>query len=189
MSAPETTAHAASSSPQTYRFGHLVPKLVYLGFSIAVTWFGAAFLWEPLGAMLHGHTVEARVAEIRVVEPGQPDRVFRYRRDYPPESNLAITFQHHVTIMMDDHPVLHRISVDSRKTPVPAYGVNDKIKVAYRPDDPRRIAYVIGDARTWGAGGLFTAIGLTMLATAVPMLLATRRPVIIDPEASAPAKT
>lgn len=182
-----STSPAAPATPPLYRFGAVAPKLAYLVASLLVTAFGATFLWEPLGALLLGERVEARVAEIRVIEPGQPARVFKYRRSYPPESNLAITFQHHVAIPVDNVPVLHRISVDSRKAPIPAYNVNDKLLVAYRPGDPRRIAYIYPDARTWGAGALFAMIGLSMLATAVPMLLATRRPIVIDPEAPQPA--
>lgn len=175
--------HASPSQPELYRFGAALPKIAYLAFGLAVTWFGGWFLWEPLSAVWRGEIVQARVAEIRVVEPGRPDRVFRYRREYPPESNLAVTFQHYVTIMIDGHPVLHRISVDSRKTPISTYAVNDMLSVAFRRDDPRRLAFVVGDARTWGLGGLFAAIGLTIVASAVPMLFATRRPVVVDPEA------
>lgn len=187
-SASATASAAPDAAPRQYRFGAVVPKLVYLACSLLVTALGALYLWEPLGALLLGEHVEARVAEIRVVEPGQPERVFKYRRVYPPENNLAITFQHYVAIAVGGQPVLHRISVDSRRAPIPTYNVNDKVKVAYRPGDPRHLAYVYSDARTWGFGALFGTIGLTMLVTAVPMLLATRRPVVIDPEAPSPAK-
>lgn len=186
------SANAADRSEpavRTHTPGAFVPKILYLGAGLLVFGFGSIFLWEPLGRLLFGETTVARVAEIRVVEPGQPARVYKYRRDYPPERNLAITFQHYVAINLEGRLVLHRISVDTRKAPIATYNVNDLIPVVYYPDDSRRLAFAHQDARTWGAGGLFCGLGFVMMLTGIPMLLTTGRPIVIDPEADEPAPT
>jgi hypothetical protein len=172
------------AAPRTHVPRARLPKLLYLGASVIVFGFGFLFLWEPLDRMFFGQTTEARIAEIRVAEPGQPDVVYRYRRTYPSEPNLAITFQHYVSINVDNRPVLFRLSVDSRKAPVTFYNVNDTVKVAYHPADPRRLAFALENARTWGAGALIAGVGLVMLATALPMLRAVGKPIEIDSEAT-----
>jgi hypothetical protein len=171
--------------PENARYhvpGNVGPKILYLIASLLVFGFGWLFVWEPLGRLLFGETTQARVAEIRVVEPGQPDIVYNYRRDYEPERNLSITFQHYVAINIDGKPVLHRISVDSRKVPIPTLNYNDLVKVAYYPDDEKRLAFAYTQERTWGVGGLFMGIGGVMLMTAIPMLVTARRRILIDPE-------
>lgn len=194
MRAPNATLEPESPSspadgraPQTYTPGQLAPKLAYLFAGLAIFGLGLSFMWEPLGRLFFGHTVEARVAEIHVVEPGRPDLVYNYRRDYPPEPNLAITFRHFVAIEIEGRPVLFRLAIDSRKAPVSYHNVNDREFVAYYPDDPRRLAFPVKRARTWGAGTILCGVGLFILTAAVPMALAARRPIVIDPEAPAPS--
>lgn len=180
---PESESVSSPGEPRYYVPGGLVPKLVYLGVAVIVSLLGAAYLWEPLGRMLHGETTNARVAEIRVVEPGKSDVVYKYRRDYPPERNLAIRFQHYVSITVDGHTEPFRLSVDSRKEPINFYNINDRVRVAYYPRDPKRLAFAIEDARTWGAAGVVGSVGLVMLMTAIPLVLTVRKPILIDPEA------
>lgn len=189
MSAPSEPISPPPPAPRVYVPGDRLPKWLYLGASLLVFGFGFLFLWEPLDRMWFGLTTEARIAEIRVVEPGQPDRVYRYRRAYPTEPNLAVTFQHYVSLNIDNRPVLFRLSVDSRKAPVTFYNVNDTVQVAYHPADPRRLAFAVANARTWGAGALITLVGLVMLATAVPMVRAIGKPIEIDPEAPTPPQS
>ncbi|MDF3059478.1 MAG: hypothetical protein K0R17_3693 [Rariglobus sp.] len=182
-SSPAPSATPGASPPTHHTPGNLVPKLIYLGAGLITFGFGAAYLWEPLGRMLNGTTAEARVAEIRVVEPGQPDLIYNYRREYPPARNLSISFQHYVAIEMDNQPILFRLSVDSRKSPAASCNVNDTVRVAYYPKDPGRLAFAIEHARTWGAAAILCGVGLVMLMTAIPMVLTARKPIVIDPEA------
>ena len=175
-----------SSQPDTYVPGNLVPKVIYLVLSGIVFGIGAWYAWEPLSRMLWGETTSARVAEIRIVTPGEPEQVYRYRRPYRDTRNFHTSFQHYVVIPIDGMPVLHRISVDSRFRPADGYNVNDRISVVYFPDDERRLAFAHLNPRTWGAAGLFLALGATMLATSIPMLLAVGKPITIDPEGPAP---
>ncbi len=142
------------------------------------------FLWEPTGRLLSGQTANARVAEIRVIDPGQPDRVYKSPRRYDPEPNGAITFQHYVELHVDGHPVLYRVSVDTRKIPLPELQINEIVPVTYYRDDPRRIAFAYTQVRTWGIGGMFVGIGLVVWMTAIPMLVAVGKPIVIDPEAT-----
>lgn len=185
-SSPANVA-APDTAPRTYTPGQLGPKLAYLAAGLVIFGIGVSFLWEPLGRLLFGATTEARVAEIHVVEPGRPDVIYNYRRDYPPEPNLAITFRHYVAIEIDGQPVLFRLGIDSRKAPIPYHNVNDRERVAYYPDDPRRLAFPVGRARTWGAATIFCGVGLFILVAAMPMVLVARRPIMIDPEAPSPA--
>lgn len=182
-------ATAPDQAPRTHTPGRLGPKLAFLAAGLGLFAVGFVYLWEPLGRMLLGETTEVRVAEIRVVEPGRPVVVFNYRRDYPPERNLAITFQHHVAIPVNGRTELFRLSVDSRKAPVSFHNVNDPVRVAYYADDPRRLAFAVEHARTWGAATLFCGVGLIILIAAVPMALAARRPIVIDPEAPSAGST
>lgn len=189
MSTQDTppAAHPAAAGPvRTHVPGNLVPKLVYLAFAAIVTLIGFAYVWEPVARMLNGEVVEARVSEIRVIEPGKPDVVYKYRRDYPEERNLEISFQHYVSVEVDGHAELFRLSADSRKTPIRFYNVNDRVKVAYYPHDPKKVAFAIEHARTWGAAGVICGVGLAMLVTAIPLVLTARKPIVIDPEAPAP---
>jgi hypothetical protein len=183
MTTHSSEAHS-SSRPTVYVPGDLVPKLVFLVLSLLLFGVGVVFVWEPLGRLLTGKTELARVAEIRVIEPGQPEIVYKYRRAYPPESNLAVTFQHYVSVSIDGQPVLYRISVDSRKAPMPDLNVNDLVNVTYDPKDKHRLAFAYTQERTWGLGGLIVGLGLLMLSTAIPMLLATGKPIAIDPDAA-----
>lgn len=187
---PETnpaTRSANEPEPLTYTPGQLGPKLVFLAVGLFIFGLGLSFMWEPLSRMFFGQTTEARVAEIHVVEPGRPDVVYNYRRDYAPEPNLAITFRHYVSIDIDGRPVLFRLAVDSRKAPVKYHNVNDREVVAYYPDDPKRLAFPVQRARTWGAATILCGVGLFILTAAVPMAFVARRPIVIDPEAPASA--
>lgn len=166
---------------QTYTPGNLIPKLVYLILSLIVCVFGLLFVWEPLGRLLLGETAEVPITEIRVTEPGKNDIVYKYRRNYEESYNLSVRFQYFVSITIDGTPTLYRVSVDSRKTIVDDYNVNDRMKVTYYPDDPERLAFAYLHARTWGIGALYGVIGFTMLITAIPMLWATGKPIEIDP--------
>ncbi len=168
--------------PPTFVPGNFIAKVVYLLFSCIVFGIGAWYAWEPLSRMLWGETVSARVAEIRVITPGEPEQVFRYRRPYRDARNFHTNFQHYVAIPIEGTPILHRISVDSRIRPADGYNVNDRINVVYFPDDEHRLAFAYLNPRTWGAAGLFLALGATMLATSIPMLLAVGKPIVIDPE-------
>ncbi len=181
--APTPATHADAEPVRVHVPGNLIPKLVYLGLSSLVALIGFAYLWEPLARMIHGEINEARVSEIRVIEPGKPDVVYQYRRDYPEERNLEISFQHYVSIEVDGHTEPFRLSVDSRKAPIRFCNVNDRVKVAYYPRDPKRVAFAIEHARTWGAAGVICGIGLAMLATSIPLVLTARKPIVIDPEA------
>jgi len=183
-----TTPSIPSDSPTPegahyYVPGYLPAKLAYLGIAIAVTLLGAAYLWEPFGRMIKGQVIEARIAEIRAVEPGKPDVVYKYRRDYPDERNLAIRFQHYVSIPVNGHSELFHLSADSRKAPISFYNINDRVRVAYYPGDSKRVAYAVEHARTWGAAGVIGSVGLVMLLTAIPLVLSARKPILIDPEA------
>jgi len=189
MSETDSSSPAPSAAtpdaprPAHHTPGNLVPKLIYLAAGLVTCGIGSVYLWEPLGRMLNGTTTEARVAEIRVVEPDQPDLIYNYRREYPPARNLSISFRHYVAIELDKQPVLFRLSVDSRKSPAAACNVNDTVRVAYYPKDPKRLAFAIEHARTWGAAAILCGVGLVMLMTAVPMVLTARKPIAIDPEA------
>lgn len=176
---------AAPEPVRTHVPGNLIPKLVYLGLAVVVALVGLAYLWEPLARMVNGEIADARVSEIRVIEPGKPDTVYKYRRDYPEERNLEISFRHYVSVEVDGHPELFRLSVDSRKAPVGFCNVNDRVKIAYYPHDSKKIAFAIEHARTWGAAGVLCGVGLAMLVTAIPLVLTARKPVVIDPEVGA----
>lgn len=178
-----TPVPATAPAPRTHTPGDLGPKLAFLAAGLGIFAVGFVYLWEPLGRILFGETADVRVAEIRVVEPGRPVVVYNYRREYPPESNLAITFQHHVAIPVNGRTELFRLSVDSRKAPVSFHNVNDPVRVAYYLDDPRRLAFAVGSARTWGAATILCGVGLVILVAAIPMAFAARRPIVIDPEA------
>lgn len=177
------TPASEPGSAQVHVPGHLGPKLAYLAFGLGLFLLGLLYLWEPLGRLLTGEVADVRVAEIRALEPGRPPLVYNYRRDFPPERNLAVVFQHHVAIDMDGRPELFRLSVDSRKAPVAFHNVNDLVRVAYYPDDPRRLAFAVDRARTWGAATILCGVGLFILVAAIPMALAAHRPIPIDPEA------
>lgn len=174
------------SAPATYTFGARIPKVLYLLTGLALVAIGMIFHWEILGRIWLGEIATARISEIRVNEPGQPERIYNYRRIFAPEQNLAITFQHYVSILVDGRPERFRISVDSRRAPIEYYNVNDEVTVAYYPHDPERLAFDFRATRTWGAGAIFSMIGALILMTGVPMFLATFRPIEIDPEAPTP---
>ncbi len=184
---PPISPPAGAPSPHTHTPGQLAPKLIFLAAGLFIFGLGLAFLWEPLGRLLFGQTADARVVEIHVIEPGRPDVVYNYRREYVPEPNLAITFRHYVSIETDGRPVLYRLAVDSRKAPVSYHNVNDRERVAYHPGDPDRLAFPVRRARTWGAATILCGVGLFILTAAVPMAHAARRPILIDPEAPAPS--
>lgn len=175
--------HSSPAAPRYYVPGQLVPKLIYLGCAILVTLMGLACMWEPTIRLIRGQVVEARIAEIHVSEPGKADIIYNYRRDYPEERNLEVTFSHYVAVAVDGREELFRISADSRKAPINFYNVNDRVRVAYYPHDPKRVAFAYEHARTWGAAGVILSVGLTMLLTAVPLVLAANKPILIDPEA------
>lgn len=166
---------------ETYTPRSIIPKLVYLGLSLVVCTFAGFFLWEPLGRLVFGETAEVPITEIRMTEPGKDDIVYKYRRNYEDSYNLSIRFQYYVSINIDGTPTLYRVSVDSRKTIVNDYNVNDRFNVAYYPDDPDRLAFAYLHARTWGVGALYGVVGLTMLITAIPMLWTTGKPIEVDP--------
>ncbi|MCD8481196.1 MAG: DUF3592 domain-containing protein [Verrucomicrobia bacterium] len=171
-------------STESYTPGYLPQKWAYFAFGILVFMFSAWLIWEPLGRLLFGEKAEARVREIIRVEPGEPDQSFLYRRTFEEETNLRVTFQHYVTIPIDGTSVRFRLGVDSRRRPY--VNVNDRVTVVYYANDPGRIAYVPGHARTWGMATLYFMVGLCFVATAIPMLLTARKPIIIDPEAPNP---
>lgn len=175
--------HSSSAEPRYFVPGQLVPKLIYLALAGLVTLIGLVYLWEPVIRLVKGNTVEARVAEIHVSEPGKADVIYNYRRDYHEERNLEITFSHYVAVDVDGRETLFRISADSRKAPINFYNVNDRVRVAYFPHDPKHVAFAYEHARTWGAAGVILSVGLTMLLTAVPLVLAANKPILIDPEA------
>lgn len=177
---------AAHKPVRTHVPGQLVPKLIFLVVSVLLCLCGSAYLWQPLGRMLHGRTVDARVAEIRVSEPGQSEVIYNYRREHKPVNNLAITFAHYVAIDIDGRTELFHLSVDSRRKPADGCNVNDIVRVAYYPGDPTRVAFAIGQARTWGAATILCGVSGFMLFIAIPMVLTARRPIVIDPE-SAPS--
>ena len=177
----ETKSPDKPRGPIFHRPGNMVPKLVYLFLSLIVCLFAGVFLWEPLGRLLLGETAEAPITEIRVVEPGKGDIVYKYRRSYDDNYNLSVRFQYYVTINIEGTPTLYRISADTRKTVIDDYNVNDRLKVAYYPDDPHRLAFAYLHARTWGVGALYGVVGLSMLITAIPMIWTTGRPIEIDP--------
>lgn len=168
---------------QVFIPGHFVPKAIYLGLSLIVFAIAVWFAWEPLSRMWFGETTTARVSEIHVNEPGQPKRIHRYRIAYEPHKNFRVTYEHYVTINIDGRPELFRISADARRKPPDGLFVNDRVEVAYFPDDPARLAFAYGQIRTWGAAALFGALGLSMLATSIPLLWAVGKPIAIDPEA------
>jgi hypothetical protein len=183
MSAPDSAnpTTTGDQDPRTYTPGYVLHKWLYLAFGGLVLAFALSMVWQPLGRLLFGEHAEGRVREIVRVEPGAPDQSFRHRRTYQPESNMAVTFQHHVSVSINGAPVLFRLGVDSRK--LPYANVNDRFTVVYFPDDPDRIAFAPGHARTWGMGLLYLVVGLCFVATGLPMLVAARKPITIDPEA------
>lgn len=77
--------------------------------------------------------------------------------------------------------------MDSRKASIEYYNVNDEVKVAFYPKDPKRLAFDYANTRTWGAGALFCMIGAAILMTGIPMFWATFHPIVIDPEAEKPS--
>lgn len=170
--------------PETYTPGYLPHKWAYFAFGMLVFAFSAWLIWEPLGRMLFGERAEARVREIVRVEPGEADQSFLYRRIYEQETNMAVTFRHYVTVQVDGNPVRFRLGVDSRRRPY--LNVNDRVTVVYYANDPRRIAYAPGHARTWGMAALYFMVGVCFVATGIPMILTARRPIEIDPEAPPP---
>jgi hypothetical protein len=169
----------AELPPTHYTPGYVVPKILYLGFGCLIMLFAGWMVGEPASRLLVGQHGEARVREIVRVAPGEADQAFAYRRPFEPETNMAVTFQHYVSVQIDGNPVRYRLGVDSRKQPYA--NVNDRIRVVYFVDDPQRIAYAPGHARTWGMGILYTVVGLCFVATGIPMLLAARKPIAIDP--------
>lgn len=183
--APDHSGPAASGGPMTYTPGFLLPKWLYLCFGLLVFAFAAWMIWDPLGRLLFGDSAMARVREVVRIEPGQPDQAFRYRRNFEPETNMTVRFQHYVSLQLNGTPVQFRLGVDSRK--LPYANVNDRIRVVFHPDDPSRIAYAPGQARTWGMAVLYLVVSICFLSTGIPMLVSARRPVVIDPEAPAPA--
>lgn len=187
MKPPENSApEAVTTEPRTYTPGYVLQKWVYLGFGCLVFAFAFWMIWEPLGRLVLGERAEARVREIVRVEPGEADQSFLYRRTYTQETNMAVTFQHYVIVQIDGNPIRFRLGVDSRRRPY--VNVNDRVSVVYFPDDPRRIAYAPGHARTWGMATLYMVVGICFLATGIPMLLTARRAIIVDPEAPPPAE-
>lgn len=180
--APEPLAPAAQpAAVETYTFGARIPKLIYLLIGLGFCTLGMIFNWEILGRMWQGEIATGRIAEIRVIEPGQPDISYTYRRTYTPESNLNITFQHYIDLIVEGRPERFRISVDSRRAPIDYYNVNDEVKVAFYPQDPHHLAYDYAAARTWGAGAVFSLLGVIILMTGIPLLWATFKPIVIDP--------
>lgn len=164
--------------------GNRIAKIIYLGLSTIVFALGCWMAGEPLYPMFFGQRAEAKVAEIRLAIPGEPEKSFKYRRPYKPHANPRAVYSHYVSVPVNGKNELFRIGLDSRRVPVEFYNVNDRVSVAYRPSDPHRIAFAYRDTRTWGLGGMFFALGGAMLATAIPMLLAVGKPIRIDPEIS-----
>lgn len=169
----------SSDTPQTYTPGYVLAKLAYLAFGLLLLGFGVALIWQPAGRFLLGETARAPVTQIVRLEPGQPEQIFQYRRNYAPEINMAVTFQHFVSVPIEGRQVLFRLGIDSRKSPYA--NVNDRLLVAFYPDDPQRIAFVANDPRSWGIPVLLLAVASAFVATGIPMLIAARRPIPIDP--------
>lgn len=176
-----TEAHLPphTQQPETYTPGWVVAKVLYLAFGLLLTGYGLILIWQPLGRLVFGEVVTAPVTQIVRVEPGIGEQVFAYRRTYSPEVNMAVTFQHYVSVPLDKRTVLLRLGVDSRK--IPYANVNDRLRVAYYPQDTRRLAWVVTDPRSWGIPVLLLAVATAFIATGIPMLLAARRPIRIDP--------
>ena len=157
-------------------------KLAYLCVSAAVFAVGCWFLGEILYPLLLGVRTEARVTEIRLQVPGEPVQSIKHRRPYEDYTNYLAIYSHYVSVPVGNGFEQFRLSLDSRRAPIEFYNINDRVDVAFLPNNPRKIAYAYKDARTWGIGGMFFALGSAMLATAIPMLLAVGKPIPIDPE-------
>jgi hypothetical protein len=181
MSTPTESA-TPPVAPRIHVPGNPGPKLVYLCLSGIVLALGLWLAGEILVRLAWGESAVARVSEIRVAEPGEPMRSYRYRPRWVDRGEFRKIFSHYVDIPIDGRPVPFRISADSRRVPIEALDVNERVRVVYFPDDPHRVAYAPGMIRTWGMALLFFALGGTMFATALPLWLATGKPIELDPE-------
>lgn len=182
MTTPLATPPPATAAPRVHIPGDPVPKFIYLVLSGLVLAIGLWLAGEILSRMAFGESTVARVGEIRVEQPGEPPRSYRYRPRWVDRGEYRKIFSHFVDIQIDGRPVPFRISADSRRVPIEALDVNERVRVVYFPDDPRRVAFAPGMIRTWGMALLFLSLGGTMFATALPMWLATGKPIELDPE-------
>ena len=173
-----------SAEGEFYTPSDFWPKLIFLVAGIVVLVFGLSFMIEPANRLLFGEYGKAKVAMIVRTEPGEQDQTIRYRKKFDVESNMAVHFQHWVSINVDGSPRLYRLGVDSRREPYLA--VNDSVDIVYYPDEEDGLAFAPKQARTWGIGLLYVTIGLSFTIGGIPMLYAVGKPIRIDPEAPKP---
>ncbi len=159
-------------------------KILNLLTGLLILGFGFSFLWEPGGRFLFGNTAEGRVVRVVKSIPGKEDISYRYRREYEPERDRAITFKHFVEVLRGGETRVMQIGVNSRVSPV--LNVNDRVRVSFYDDD--EYAYETWALRSWGIGILYIIVGLSFAGFGLPMLLAVGKPIEIDPEAPAPGK-
>lgn len=166
--------------------GDRFPKLIYLIFGGVVFALGLWLTGEIVLRLAFGETANARVSEIRVKAPAEPERSYKYRRPWVDNGDYRVVFSHYVDLQIDGQTEAYRISVDSRRIPIESLNVNDRIDVSYFPGDPHKVAYAHKMVRTWGIAVMVLVLGGTMLTTGIPMFLAVGKPIKIDPEADDP---
>ncbi len=158
--------------------GLLIPKVVYLVFTLALTGVGIWFLWDPAGALLFGETGEARVTRLVREQPGTEDQTIWFAKDIE-EQPHTVTFRHFVEVV-DKEGVAHqfRMGVDSRSRP---YAMpNDTFDVAYFPDG--EYAFGLYHHRTWAFGAGFFSVGFILNCIGVFLVMNVGKKVYIDPE-------
>jgi hypothetical protein len=160
------------------------PKLAFLLGSLLILAFGLGLAWDPLTTLLFGEKATARVVRIVRSDPGEEDRVIRFRQ--PIEAGgPGTSFAYFVAV---ETPAGERrelrLGVGSRGSPYEvaagtAANINEEFEVIYRPGED--IAYGLYHHRTWAFGAGFVFVGGLLTICAIPTLRAVGREIEVDP--------
>ena len=168
----------------TYTPGHFGAKLGFLLVSLAVLAFGVWAIWDPMSTLLLGESATGRVVRIVRSDPGEADRVIRYRQAIA-AGGFGTRFTYFVAVEDDrGERDVYRLAVGSRQRPYEVGGstpanINERFTVIYRPGG--KLAYGLYHHRTWAFGVGFLFVGAILTLCAVPTLWAVGRPIEVDP--------